>query len=256
MPEPAAGRPSFDAFADRYEGIHNQHLPFGVTSDSFLQQKLQFLETWVQRYLTAFRPLRLLDFGCGTGRLMQRLLDRPWCGTITGVDPSRESLATAGAMLPQAGDRLQLQPSLASLAPSARFHLILALNVLHHIRPDERPATLTQLEQRLTDNGLLVIWEHNPFNPFTRRQIAVCPFDEDAVLVSQGRLRRQVTDASLTCLEQAYINITPPAWHRIRVVESLEKGLGGLPLGTQYYLVTTRARRVQNQSSEREINLP
>jgi hypothetical protein len=55
--------------------------------------------------------------------------------------------------------------------------------VLHHVPPADREALLARVATKLAPGGKLVVFEHNPWNPLTRKVVAECAFDADAVLL-------------------------------------------------------------------------
>lgn len=42
---------------------------------------------------------------------------------------------------------------------------------------------------------MLLLFEHNPWNPLTRHAVANCPFDENAVLISAPEMRKRLRTA-------------------------------------------------------------
>ena len=67
---------------------------------------------------------------------------------------------------------------------SASFDVVFAICVWHHVPPDQWTTFISELSRVTVPNGLLLIYEHNPWNPLTRLVVSRCAFDEDAVLVS------------------------------------------------------------------------
>jgi hypothetical protein len=79
--------------------------------------------------------------------------------------------------------------------------------------------------------GLVVIWEHNPWNPLTRRVVARCSFDRDAALLSLAETRRLLRRAGLSRIESRYGLFFP--W-RGRGWRRAERLLAQVPLGAQF----------------------
>jgi 2-polyprenyl-3-methyl-5-hydroxy-6-metoxy-1,4-benzoquinol methylase len=99
--------------------------------------------------------LRVLDVGCGTGFLLERLAERGFSGT--GIDLSPESVEHARSRLGEIGasERLDAQVGSAYEPPAGPYDLIALTDVLEHL---ENPrACLAALREQLAPGGLLVI---------------------------------------------------------------------------------------------------
>ena len=115
--------------------------------------------------------------------------------------------------------------------------LVFAAGVFHHIAPPERPDALAFCRSHLSPGGDLVVFEHNPYNPATRKMVADCPFDEDAVLLPPSELEGLARHADLRLVERAFTLFFP---RQLNWLRPLERYLKGFPLGGQYYVWATR----------------
>ena len=97
---------------------------------------------------------RLLDVGCGTGDLLQRLSQRYPGAQLSGVDPVPEMLMIARRKLPLEVD---LREGWAERLPfeSGRFDVVVSCNAFHYIR--EPLAALREMGRVLAPGGRLVI---------------------------------------------------------------------------------------------------
>ncbi|MGA3324794.1 MAG: class I SAM-dependent methyltransferase [Terriglobia bacterium] len=95
---------------------------------------------------------RVLDVGCGPGRLLAFLPDVSY----VGIDASASYLATARARFPQSRfEQLDLEGD-CSTFPDRDFDLIVAIGILHHL-PDAAAARLFAFShERLRVGGRLV----------------------------------------------------------------------------------------------------
>ena len=84
----------------------------------------------------------------------------------------------------------------------------------------------------------MCVVEHNPLNPATRRVVANCEFDEDAVLLSRRRVAGLARRARLSAIRARDILFLPFGGDR---VARLERAFGRVPLGAQH-CVTGRVR--------------
>ena len=103
--------------------------------------------------------------------------------------------------------------------------------MFHHIDHAEHVAKLREIRRVLADGGWLFVFEHNPWNPLTRRAVRDCPFDENAHLMTAGTLRQRALEAGFSSAKVRYRIFFPAPLARLR---PLEKLLTWLPLGAQY----------------------
>ena len=222
--EPAASEAKFDAYANDYEALHQQVLgSSGEDSKYFTLYKLDCLK----RLAT---PGPVLDYGCGTGNLTCEL--GAAFSEVHGCDPSAESLQIARGRAP--GARF-FGPGESAL--NDFYGTAVISNVLHHVPVAERERTFHELYARLKPGGQLVIFEHNPLNPLTRKVVRDCVFDDDAVLLWPRELRRRLAHAGFEQIDVNYIVFFPRFLARLR---PLEPHLAWLWLGAQ---TMTLARR-------------
>lgn len=116
-----------------------------------------------------------LDVGCGTGVLAARLAARGY--GMTGIDPSAGMLDVMAAEHPEveavrgSGDELPFD--------GASFDLVLTVAALHHIAdPVAIRATLAEMLRVCRPGGRVVVWDHNPRNPYWRLLMARVPQDD------------------------------------------------------------------------------
>ncbi len=125
-------------------------------------------------------PLRVLDLGCGNGRLAPFLADRATAGlAYTGVDRSPELLAEARRRLPAATlrrlDLMEPERALRPL-PERGYDLVAAFGLLHHLPGFERrTALLAAAGRRLAPGGLLAVslWRFALFARFAPRRVTL-----------------------------------------------------------------------------------
>ena len=96
---------------------------------------------------------RVLDAGCGTGRVAARLAQQGF--DVAGVDVDDAMVAQAQARWP---DLPWTVSDLGALTAPATPHdvVVMAGNVVPFIEPDDLAATLRALAEQLTPGGLLV----------------------------------------------------------------------------------------------------
>lgn len=228
----------FDKYADNYEELLNSSLrPFGETDDYFNLYKLNCLKRWAY---DSDREIKILDFGCGIGKLSKLLAQAYPKSAVYGYDVSSKSIVYA---------RTQ-QGYLKSLAFGSRlsdagaYDLIVVSNVFYHIKRKDRMETLLRLTDLLKLDGILAIIEHNPFNPLTVHTVKRCPIDRDADLLSMERFIRLAKDCGLGVQVKRYIVFFPKL---LKTLRNLESYLGFLPLGAQYFAIFGRVLKQDHE---------
>jgi SAM-dependent methyltransferase len=209
--------PKFDAYAQDYGFLHQQSVRFsGEDVEYFARYKLDCLTR-----LGAEGPL--LDFGCGVGNVT-KVLGQTFAD-VTGYDPSEDSLRLARQRVPRA----RFSSDLGSLK-DGHFGVVVLAGVLHHILPAERDPVLLNVRRKLRPRGRIVIFEHNPNNPVTRRAVRDCPFDDDAVLLPAAEVRERLRRAGFRAVMQDYIVFFPKV---LSLLRPLEPRLRRVALGAQ-----------------------
>ncbi len=216
----------FDTYVDRYDALHRASVTSsGEGPEYFHQYKLDCLE---RMGIPATGPT--LDFGCGTGNLTERLVRTH--AEVHGYDPSTESITAARERAPAA----TFHTSLETL-PRGHFETAIMSGVLHHVPPSKRADVTQTVRQSLRPGGRVVVFEHNPLNPLTRRAVAACEFDDDAILLFPWEARGLLRASGFTEIELRFIVFFPKALARLR---PLEPSLSWCPLGAQHMLVGRR----------------
>jgi len=218
-------RTDFDDWAADYVELAQKNV-------SFFDKDVTYFAEYKVRLIRNMVDLvggRILDFGCGVGQSIPFFYRYFPMSRIVGCDISRRSLETAGRRIPSAEF---FHPE--ELPPELRFDLIFSAGVFHHIPPQDRPKTVEFCRSRLANNGTLVIFEHNPCNPVTRRLVASCAFDKDASLLKRKRLAGLLAAAQLERIRWGYTLFFPVT---LRLLGPLERYLERIPLGGQYYVL-------------------
>ena len=219
----------FDRFAANYKEVLDQSLAItGDTGEYFADYKARYVARVVSKGFSG----KILDFGCGVGLLSAFLKKYLPASTLHGYDTSPASIEKAGTVL---GTQGMFTSELQQL--DRNYDLIVIGNVLHHVPTSRRPAAILELSERLSPRGRLVVFEHNPANPFTRWIVRHSPLDEDAVLLKPSETRGYLHAVRLRIVQWSYTLFFPRplAWFR-----SLERLLAWCPLGAQYAVVAEK----------------
>ncbi len=154
---------NFDLIASEYD----KSMPAHVIAH-YLDKRVRFVVEHCE-------PGRGLDVGCGTGILAQRLAESGFA--MSGVDPSRGMLDMLAERAPDvtavrgSGERLPLD--------DGAFDLVLSVATMHHIAdPAAIQATLAEMVRVTRPGGRILVWDHNPRNPYWKHLMARVPQDD------------------------------------------------------------------------------
>ncbi len=226
----------FDKFADEYRNLHIANIKAsGESPEFFAEYKVKDTANLASK-LDLIGPLNVLDYGCGVGNSITSFKKHlPNC-QLTGADISKKSLDIAEARFP--GETRFVTLTGVSLPfDDESFDIIFSACVFHHIPHEEHGLILQDIWRTLKSNGLLIIFEHNPYNPLTVKAVNTCPFDENAVLITPSQLVSSLIKAKFVSARVSYRIFFPG---QLRTMRFLEPLLTWLPLGAQYYVAARK----------------
>lgn len=152
----ATERAFHDAWADSEQP---EHIDVRTANEACTAPEMRF----ITRRLGDIRGKRLLDVGCGLGEasVYFALLG----SDVTSADLSPGMLAATSRLAEANG--VQVTPHLSAaedmqLQADARFDIIYAGNLLHHVDIEQ---TIARLKPHLAEGGVLVTWDPLAYNP-------------------------------------------------------------------------------------------
>lgn len=226
----------FDDFAENYREIHTENVQgiSGVDSSYFGRQKVEIIKKEWGGVEVENHKIKILDLGCGDGinaaYFKQHFTQMEYCG----IDISEASIAQA-KNLECSNIHFTVYDGKNIPYKNESFHIILIACVLHHVPHAQHEKILSECSRVLKKNGILYVFEHNPWNPVTRKIVNDCVFDKDAVLVHRRKLIKILRQAGFLRIKTAYIIFMPRKGVLNKIV-GIEKLLKWCPLGGQYYL--------------------
>jgi SAM-dependent methyltransferase len=146
------GQTDFDAVADAYD----ESLPVHVM-EHYISKRTAFIREHVPT------GSRILDVGCGTGVLAERLLHEGY--DVTGADPFAAMLEHMRARDP----RLKTVHAPGQDLPfdDGTFDFTYCVAVMHHVaHPRDVHDTLVEMCRVTKPGGHVLVWDHNPRNPY------------------------------------------------------------------------------------------
>lgn len=222
----------FDSYKDSYNSEITSALSFsGQSHEFFIRVKADYILD-ILKTEPSNGPLEVLDIGCGHGLIHPYLVNQKAVPLkLTGVDPASSVVEVARKNNPSVAYKAYDGVTLPYADGS--FAVAVAMGVMHHVPPAQWRSFVQEVKRVLKPNGLALIFEHNPYNPLTQKVVRSCEIDKNAVLLRPGKLRGIFKDAGFRNVEGKFILFTPfdrPFFRR------LDRGLGWLPLGAQYYV--------------------
>jgi len=220
----------YDRYRDRYGEELERAVAFAGTShDFFTRAKAEELMRLARLHLGDPARVDAVDVGCGIGLTDRHLASR--FRALTGTDVSPGVLETAARENP--GVRYELAERGRLPFDDGAFHLAFAVCVVQVVVPEERSRFVAELARVTRPGGLVLVFEHNPYNPLTRLVVHRCEFGEDARMLGMAEAERLFDENGVTTVDRGFLLLFPS---RRKRVLALERALRHLPLGAQYYV--------------------
>jgi ubiquinone/menaquinone biosynthesis C-methylase UbiE len=213
----------FDTIADIYDDVFAAHI-----TEHYLRRRTDYL---MQCAHGGKGKGNALDVGAGTGVLAERLSASG--REVVALDP-----------FPQMLEQLrQRRPEIATVVaegeaipfPDASFDLTYSVAVLHHIAEPERVnRTLREMVRVTRPGGQIVIWDHNPLNPYWPWLMRRVPQDNGAErLVPLAEIISGLEDAGARVVRRERLGLLPEFVPKAlmplaRVLERTVEGTPGL----------------------------
>lgn len=232
MEKTADNKAYFDEYAGTYRTIHTLGIKeiSGVDSDYFSEYKIKELSERGVKFNN------VLDFGCGDGNSAKYFKKYYPKASYYGIDVSEDSILQA--LNDNKGSECCFFTYDGKHLPfkNESFDAIFVSCVFHHICPEFWDETLKELFRVLKKRGKLIIFEHNPYNPVTKKIVRDCPFDEDAILISPCKMKQLLAGYKI----KLRFTIFFPRKGILGKLVKLERYLSWMFLGGQYYVICER----------------
>jgi len=220
----------FDKSADQYSSIVDDAIKFSNKEQSFFTSiKSQLILKIINRVMPE-KEAEVLDVGCGIGLIHTYLAPR--LKRLEAIDSSEASIQQARKTCPDIN--YQVYDGGPLPYEDAQFDFSYTICVMHHVPPNDRQPFLKEMRRTLKPGGTAIIIEHNPINPVTQYVVRNCELDKDAILLTSGRCRKELTRAGFSQCSTNYFMFFP---YEGAFFRTLEVGLGWLPMGAQYICI-------------------
>jgi SAM-dependent methyltransferase len=184
---------------DRIATVYDESLPAHVV-EHYLRKRVEFV-------LATCPPGPALDVGCGTGALAERLAEAGY--QMAGVDPSGGMLEVLRERCP-AVEAVQASGTELPFADDS-FELVLTIATMHHIAtPGAIRRTLAEMVRVSRPGGRILVWDHNPRNPYWSSLMARVPQDTgDERLIPQSEIVDGLCVAGASIIDRAQLGLVP-----------------------------------------------
>ena len=185
----------FDEIAHEYD----ESLPPHVV-EHYLAKRVDF----VRKVMPAGK---IIDVGCGTGVLAGRLAAAGY--EVTGVDPSAgmlEHVSQSGAGVEAVlGDATELP------FDDGTFDLTMCVAVMHHVAdPEAVHRSLGEMVRVTRPGGLVLVWDHNPRNPYWKNLMARVPQDDGSErLIPEAEVIDGLVDGGASMISSDQLGLVP-----------------------------------------------
>jgi len=140
----------FDRIAEYYDKVFPEHI-----TDHYYRKRINFLTGFIKRG-------KVLDVCSGTGRISEGLIERGF--NVVSLDLSRSML-----MIRRHVNGYQPVNGISYEFPfkSDVFDMVISIASLHHIADREKiQSTISEMKRIIKKGGYIVLWDHNPLNPY------------------------------------------------------------------------------------------
>lgn len=212
---------NFDNYADNYKDYITKSL--GNLENNLNYYHLKKSE--ILKKELGYQPKKILDLGCGVGTMLELLIKSFQGSTFYAYDESKKSMDYIKKKFPKINH-------LDNLETNEKFDLIFISAVVHHVKSGDRDDLFKNIYNLLSPNGVMFVFEHNPYNPVTLKMVTNCEFDADAELIKKNDLINLCKKNNFKIIKSGYIHFFPS---KLSFLFKLESYLKWFFLGAQYF---------------------
>jgi SAM-dependent methyltransferase len=234
MTDQDARSKEFDAYAANYRETMRESTK-GLGYDAYFDEyKIREIRDFLKSIHRDGEGLCFLNFGCGIGSSEPYIRKYFPNAKISSIDISTESIKAA-AENNKGLQNIEFKVFDGINIPfETSFDVVLIANVLHHIPFDQHIIIARSILSKLNTNGFLFVFEHNPYNPVTRKIVNACAFDKNAVLLNPRYCSQMLGQIGFAWKSIRFTLFFPKF---LRFLRPLERFLRITPFGAQYYFV-------------------
>jgi len=221
----------FDDIAERYSAMMEKGMVLkGNGHEYFTAYKMYYLKEYIQacRNRHPKSAVKVLDYGCGIGIVSRAIAESFGKVIVHGFDISSESIKCANEI--KHGKNVMFTNNADSLDDD--YDMCICCCVLHHVPAGEKQnEVIRNIYHRLKKGGIFIVIEHNMKNPLTRKSVYSCPFDKNAVMLTEREVVHLMEKHSFQNISKRYITFFPKQLSKLRAID---KYLKWCVLGAQH----------------------
>lgn len=230
----------FDRFADNYDEFLAKAVRIsGFKPSYFHEYKAIELYNYLKILGLEQKDLLLLNYGCGTGSSEQYIKKYLPNINIFSIDISEESIRVARKNN-ESFSNIEFKVFDGVNIPfDKKFDIIFIANVFHHIPRKQQFKSMKVISDKMSLDGLLIIFELNPINPLTMwvANRNDYKFDKESKLLHPLYCRKLLNKSGFKKLIIRFTVFFPSF---LMFLKKIEKYLYKLPIGAHYYYIARK----------------
>ena len=228
---------SFDEKVDTYIKMLNNQAKFtGYHYEYFQKYRVDDLKNEAEQHLSKCDKLKILDFGCGMGLVISFMSEIFKDAEIYGCDISEKSLEICKQTYSDKSN-IHIEKITNNKMPfNEKFDIIYISNVFRYIPRNMHAETLKILRASLAENGIIMMYELNTFNPLSlyyhiSENIL---YKENIKSMSASYSKKLFMGADFKFVDLKYRFFIPKF---LQPLIFTEKYCTKIPLGASYYII-------------------
>lgn len=199
----------------------------------FLELKAEEIQIYLHQMGIVSEGLILGDVGSGLSTLDEYL--QGFFKNIISMDLSLEMLRVAQKISGLTNGKYACSDVVSLPIETNTFDITVMSCVFHHMPHELIVLGLQEMKRVTREGGLIIVFEHNPWNLLTQLVVKTTPLDKNARLISQKKLAATYNAAGIKILKQSSILFGPRGLDQ--TIRNSFSILRKLPIGGQYFIL-------------------
>lgn len=220
----------FETIADDYNRLRKEQYGFAGQPQYFDKIRADYINKYLDIYFPKIN-LNILEAGCGQSHI-NKFINKNH--KIIGIDLSFKML------LKHTNKNRLLNSDIFNLPfQHNSIDIILLINTLHHLNRKKISMLFSEFKRIIRKDGIILICEHNPYNPVTQIIFKNCSFDKGCKLLSPSAIKKICIETKINYLKTDFILFFP---ENLKLFIGFERYLNKIPFGVQYISILQNAQ--------------